>query len=57
MISHIYIYIYIVLVDGASDRSFDIVYFVFFIWIIIKIIKFSSISKRLKGKIIHYQIK
>ena len=51
MISHIYIYI--VLVHGASDRSFDIVYFVFFIWIIIKIIKFSSISKRLKGKIIH----
>ena len=24
-------YIYIVLVHGASDRSFDIVYFVFFI--------------------------
>ena len=46
MISHIYIYI--VLVHGASDRSFDIVYFVFFIWIIIKIIKFSSILKRLK---------
>ena len=53
MIFHIYIYIYIVLMHGASDRSFDIVYFVFFIWIIIKIIKFSSILKHLKGKIIH----
>ena len=48
MVSHIYIYI--VLVHGASDRSFDIVYFVFFIWIIIKIIKFSSILKRFKRK-------
>ena len=49
-----YIYIYIVLlVHGASDRSFDRVYFVFFIRIIIKIIKFSSILKRLKGKIMH----
>ena len=48
-----YIYIYIELVHGASNRSFDIVYFVLFIWIIIKKIKFSSILKRLKGKIIH----
>ena len=51
--TYIYIYIYIVLVYGAFDRSFDIVYFIFFIWIIIKIIKFGSILKRLKGKIIH----